>query len=199
MTYKQKIFWGDIETGGIDGRIENDKLGMLYYPIFEFAIIITGTDLEPIGEPLRIVIHQTEDEIAKCHPWALNQHTKSGLLDEVRASKINLEQAEALILDYLSSFDIEPYCNEKRKGLVFAGNSIKLDRNFVMSYMVKLDKFLHYRQFDISAIALAAKFWNPEIAKEVKKEYKHLALEDIKESIKEAKVYKKVFKQYLAV
>jgi oligoribonuclease (3'-5' exoribonuclease) len=51
---------------------------------------------------------------------------------------------------------------------------------------------LHYRQLDISALALAARAFNPELEKEItsKKQYKHEALADIRESIAELKMYR---------
>lgn len=51
---------------------------------------------------------------------------------------------------------------------------------------------MHYRQLDISALALAAMAWVPELAKEAieAKQYKHEALADIRESIAELKCYR---------
>ncbi|MFA0098613.1 oligoribonuclease, partial [Vibrio splendidus] len=37
---------------------------------------------------------------------------------------------------------------------------------------------------------LFSRYWRPEVAAAVKKEYKHLALADIRESIEEARLYK---------
>lgn len=183
---------GDIEAGGLDGRIENGKLGMEYYPIFEIAFIITDTDLNQVGEPLRLVIHQSDEMIARSHEWALKTHTESGLLNEVRASKITLEQAESIIIVHLKSLGIEKYNVKKRTGAVFSGNSIKYDRNFFTCQMPVLNDYFHYRQLDISVLALAARAFMPELEKDVtaRKEYKHEALADIQESIAELKAYR---------
>lgn len=184
---------GDIETGGLDGRIEeSEKLGQEYYPIFELAFIVTDLELNQVGEPLRVVIHQSEAEIAKCHEWALKKHTKSGLLDEVRASTITLQQGEQMIIEHLKSLGVNKYDRKERTGAVFSGNSIKLDRNFIGSQMLELNDFFHYRQLDISAIAVAARAFMPDLEKDItsRKEFKHEALPDIQESIKELKAYR---------
>ncbi|AGG58072.1 oligoribonuclease [Vibrio phage douglas 12A4] len=184
------IAFGDLETGGLNGRLENGALGMEYYPIMEAAFIVTDGNLNPIGEPLRIVIHHDEETISKCSEWALNCHKESGLLDEVRASTISLEQAEVMIIDYFKSLGVEKYDRKTKEGAIFAGNSIMFDRSYIMCQMPTLNDYMHYRQIDISAIAMAARFWNPDLEKSVKKEYKHEALSDIQESIEELKVYK---------
>ena len=184
------LLWGDLETGGLNGRLDNGELGMNYYPIFEIAIIVTDLELEPIGEPLRLVIHQSDDVISRSHEWAIDTHTKSGLLKDVRESGITLEQAETLIIEYLNNLGINKYDRKKQSGAIFAGNSISFDRSFLMCQMPTLSDFMHYRQLDISALNIAFRFWLPELANSITKEYSHEALADIKESIQEAKTYK---------
>ena len=184
----------DAETGGLNGRLVNGKLGMDYYPIFELSFILTDYNLNQIGSPLRIVIHQSEKEIQKSSEWAIKQHTKSGLLDEVRASKISLIEAESMILEYLKSFHVHPYNEVTKHGPILAGNPILFDRTFMLCQMPKLNAFLHYRQLDVSVFAIAANAWYPSI-KEIaleNKTYQHLALPDIQDSIEELKIYKDI-------
>ncbi len=186
------LIFGDIETGGLNGVLENKELGMQYYPIFEIAIIVTDTDLNAIGEPLRVVIHQDEGEIEKSHKWAIEKHTESGLLKEVRESGISLKIAEILILDYLLELGVAKYDRKSKVGGIFAGNSIMFDRSFLLCQMPKFHDYMHYRQIDISSLALLARMWNPQFEQEAVsvKEYSHEALADIRESIAELKVYK---------
>jgi len=183
---------GDIETGGLNGRLENGKLGMEHYPIFELAFIVTDLNLKQIGEPLRLVINHSNKDINKSHAWAIKTHTESGLIEEVRLSTLTLEQAEIRVIEYLKSLGIEPYNREAKTGAAFSGNSIMFDRTYIMCQMPKLHEYLHYRQLDITSIALAARAFKPEIEKEItsKKKYKHEALSDIRESIKELKMYR---------
>ncbi|MDO6489278.1 oligoribonuclease [Colwellia sp. 6_MG-2023] len=188
----QYFLHGDLETGGLNGRIENGKLGMEYYPIFELAFIVTDLNLEQVGEPLRLVIHHNDDDINKSHEWAIKTHTESGLLNEVRLSTLTLEQAEQRIIEHLKALGIESYDSKEKTGAAFSGNSIMFDRSYLMCQMPKLHEYLHYRQLDISALALAARAFNPELEKEItsKKQYKHEALADIRESIAELKMYR---------
>jgi oligoribonuclease len=188
------FIFGDIETGGLNGRLDNGVLGMEYYPILELAFILTDKDLNQVGDPLRLVVHQDDESIDRCHAWALDTHTKSGLLDEVRASTLSLVDAEQMVIDWLNVLGVAKYDGKTKQGVVFAGNSIMFDRSYIMCQMPMLHAFMHYRQLDISAIALAARAWNPEL--ELKavsaKLYAHEALADIRESIEELRVYKQV-------
>jgi oligoribonuclease (3'-5' exoribonuclease) len=186
------FLFGDIETGGLNGRVENGQLGMEYYPIFELAFIVTDSELNEVGEPLRIVVHQQPEDIEKSHEWALKTHKESGLISEVHDSPYTLEEAEQLIIAHLESLGFKPYDRKTKEGLVFAGSSIMFDRSYIMCQMPKLHEFLHYRQLDVSAIALAARAFKSELEKTARKakEYKHEALSDIRETIDELRLYR---------
>jgi oligoribonuclease len=192
MTKVPYFLFGDIETGGLNDRLGNGELGMEFYPIFELAIVITDKNLNQVGTALRVLVHQNEDMINRSHQWAIDAHTKSGLLDEVRTGAYSLAECEQQILDHLQGIGIEPYNRETKEGVIFAGNSIMFDRSYILCQMPHLHEFLHYRQLDISAIALAARAWAPALEKKAVgvKQYKHEALSDILESIAELKCYK---------
>ncbi|MFV0576081.1 MAG: oligoribonuclease [Vibrio sp.] len=189
MNNQLYLAWLDLETGGLNGRLDNGKLGMEHYPIFEVAMIVTDAELNQVGLPLHIVIHQTEERIAECSEWAIETHTKSGLLAQVRESTITLEQAESMIMERLKSLGIEKYDRKAKTGAILAGNSIMFDRSYIMCQMPTLNDYLHYRQLDVSAFNLAVRMLQPEIEERVVKEYKHEALADIRESIAEYAVY----------
>ncbi|MEL4370730.1 oligoribonuclease [Shewanella xiamenensis] len=191
---KPYFLFGDIETGGLNGRLDNGKLGVEFYPVFELAFIVTDTDLNQVGEAIRIVVHQDEEAISRSHPWAIDTHTKSGLLDEVRQSTCSLPEAEQRIINHLKQMGIEAYNRKTKKVVIFAGNSIMFDRSYILCQLPLLHEFMHYRQLDISALALAARAWAPEVEKEAvsAKQYKHEALADIRESIAELKCYRQV-------
>jgi oligoribonuclease (3'-5' exoribonuclease) len=191
---KGYFLFGDIETGGLNGRLDNGELGMEYYPILELAFILTDKDLNQIGEPLRVVVHHSDEVIATCSEWALDTHTTSRLIDEVRSSTLSLAAVEQMVIDWLKSLGIDVYNPKTKQGAVFAGNSIMFDRSYIMCQMPKLHEYMHYRQLDISALALAARAFNPELEHKATsaKLYKHEALSDIRESIEELRVYKQV-------
>lgn len=181
--------WLDYETGGLNGRLPNGQLGMDYYPILEVALIVTDGQLHQVGEPLRLVINHSEERIAQCSEWAIETHTKSGLLDEVRASKISLQDAEHAIISHLMTLGIKAYDKQSKTGAILAGSSIQFDRSFMMCQMPELNDYLHYRQLDVSTFNIAVRQFAPHIEEMVKKEYKHEALADIQETINEFKVY----------
>ncbi|MGI2024839.1 oligoribonuclease [Shewanella glacialipiscicola] len=192
MSKEPYFLFGDIETGGFNDRLDNGQLGMEYYPIFEIALVVTDRELNQVGSALRVVVHQDETAISRSHQWAIDTHTKSGLLDEVRMSAWDLAGAEWQIIHHLRQMGIQAYNRETKQGVIFAGNSIMFDRSFILCQMPVLHQFMHYRQLDISALALAAIAWAPELAKEAiaAKQYKHEALADIRESIAELKCYR---------
>ncbi len=194
------LVFGDLETGGLNGRLDNGQLGMEHYPILEVAIIVTDENLVEMGPPLRIVIHQPESEVEKCSEWALDQHTKTGLLDQVRLSSISLEQAQRAIIDHLFSLGVDAYDRKAKTGGILCGSSIMFDRTFLMCQMPELHEYLHYRQLDVSALALAFRMFEPDVEKRAVgvKKYSHEALADIRESIAELRVYRDFIKQYSA-
>jgi oligoribonuclease len=59
--------------------------------------------------------------------------------------------------------------------------------------MPELAAFFHYRHSDVSTLKELAIRWAPELPKGVEKQSKHLALEDIKDSIDELIYYRKHF------
>jgi oligoribonuclease len=75
------------------------------------------------------------------------------------------------------------------------GNTICQDRRFLARQMPSLERFFHYRNLDISTIKELAKRWKPEILDGFKKDTKHLALDDIRDSIEELKYYRQHFFQ----
>jgi len=56
--------------------------------------------------------------------------------------------------------------------------------------MPVLEKFFHYRNLDVSTLKEVARRWAPEVLAGLQKTSKHLALEDIRESIDELRYYR---------
>ena len=59
--------------------------------------------------------------------------------------------------------------------------------------MPELEEFFHYRNLDVSTLKELAKRWAPEVATGVVKQGKHLALDDIRDSINELAHYRDNF------
>lgn len=74
------------------------------------------------------------------------------------------------------------------------GNSICQDRRFLHRLMPRLEDYFHYRNLDVSSIKELVRRWKPEVLEQLSKSGKHLAMDDIKESVAELQFYReKVF------
>ncbi|MCY4094304.1 MAG: oligoribonuclease [Gammaproteobacteria bacterium] len=169
--------WIDLEMTGLD--VENDV-------ILEVATIITDSDLNIIEESESIVINQPESVLATMNDWSRKHHAESGLLARVRESEVTVEEAEATTYDLVRTHvDIHtsPLC----------GNSVWQDRRFLARYMPTLEHYLHYRLIDVSTVKELARRWAPSLLDQVAKQAQHRALDDIRESINELKLYREHF------
>lgn len=175
---KNNLVWIDLEMTGLDPL--KDK-------ILEIATIVTDNQLNIVAEGPVIVIGQSDETLEAMGEWCTNVHGKSGLLQKVVNSDITEAQAQEETLEFLRN-----YCRPGKSPL--CGNSVWMDRFFILHHMPELYTFLNYRTIDVSSIKELAKRWSPENpALEFKKENTHRALEDIRESIEELKHYKECF------
>lgn len=173
---QNRLIWLDLEMTGLD--FDNER-------IIEIAIIITDRCLDVVAESQSLIIKQPDELLAGMDNWNTKQHTKSGLLERVKASTINETMAENSMLDFISQYvdkGASPMC----------GNSICTDRRFLYKHMPRLEAYFHYRHIDISTIKeLGRRWYGEESVKGFKKRNRHLALEDIKDSIEELKFYRR--------
>ncbi|MFM7124922.1 MAG: oligoribonuclease, partial [Actinomycetes bacterium] len=93
--------------------------------IVEIATLITDDDLNIIAEGPDLVIHQSDDVLARMNQIVVDMHTKSGLLEAIKSSSITLEEAGAATLDF-----IRQHVPEART-IPLCGNSIGTDRRFL--------------------------------------------------------------------
>lgn len=181
MSYDQPINLKDIPLAWVD--LEMTGLNPDTDRILEMAIIVTDSELNIIEEGPVLAIHQTEECLSKMDEWNTTHHNESGLVERVRASQLNEMQAEETILAFLKT-------HFKARQSPLCGNSICQDRRFLYRYMPKLEAYFHYRNLDVSTIKELARRWAPEVYAGVKKSERHLALDDIRESINELRHYK---------
>ncbi len=152
--------------------------------IIEVAAVVTDANLRILAQSPSYVIRQSDEVLAAMDDWNQEQHSKSGLLDEVRNSRLNYAKAEEKVLALLAAHAVageSPMC----------GNSICQDRRFLSRLMPRLEKFFHYRNLDVSTLKELAKRWLPQAASGPKKQSRHRAADDIRESIAELKRYRK--------
>jgi len=168
------LIWVDLEMTGLNP--DHDR-------IIEMAMVITDTDLNIIAESPVYAIHQSDELLDGMDDWNTKQHNRSGLVTRVKESKVSEKDAEAAMLEFLKKYvpvGKSPMC----------GNSIWQDRRFLARYMPELEKYFHYRMVDVSTLKELALRWNPRVYDGVKKESKHLALDDIRDSINELRHYR---------
>jgi oligoribonuclease len=170
------LLWMDLEMTGLDPERER---------IIELATILTDGNLQEIAAGPELVIHQPDEVLAAMDDWNRKHHGESGLVDRVRQSTVSEAQAEAAVVAFL-----DQHVTGKDRP-VLAGNSIHQDRRFIVRYLPKLDKRLHYRMVDISSIKELGRRWYPAImAKMPAKRESHRALDDVRESIDELRFYR---------
>ena len=169
-----RLVWVDMEMSGL--LPETDR-------VLEIAMIVTDGDLNIVAEGPVLVVHQEDDVLDSMDAWNKGTHSKSGLIDKVKASTLTEADVEAECLAFLKQHvksSISPMC----------GNTIHQDRRFMNRYMPKLEAYFHYRNIDVSTIKELCKRWQPEIAKGFSKQQAHTALADIIESVEELRYYR---------
>ena len=172
----QELVWLDLEMTGLDPK---------RHRIIEIATIITDSELNIIAEGPDLVIHAHDKILERMNDYDQLRELATTLADEVRESKISIEEAETKTLEFL-----DEHLGEKYRPPL-CGNSIGTDRRFLDAQMNSLERRLHYRVVDVSSIKELAMRWNPEIdAKIPPKMETHRALDDIIESIEELKFYR---------
>jgi len=171
------LIWLDMEMSGL--LPDSDR-------ILELAVVVTDANLNVLGESPVLVVHQSDAVLDGMDAWNKGAHSKSGLIDKVKASTLDEAMAEQQMIEYLKPFVARgksPMC----------GNSICQDRRFMARYMPKLEAYFHYRNLDVSVFKELARRWKPKVYNGFKKASKHEALADIYESIDELKYYREHF------
>ncbi|HWJ06639.1 MAG TPA: oligoribonuclease [Steroidobacteraceae bacterium] len=171
------LIWIDLEMTGLDTQSDH---------IIEIATIVTDAALNLVAEGPVLAVHQPDDVLSAMDDWNRKTHGASGLLQRVRESTLTAAGAEEQTLRFLAAHvdaGVSPMC----------GNSICQDRRFLAREMPALEKYFHYRNLDVSTVKELARRWAPSVLEGVKKASTHLALDDIRESIRELEHYRRHF------
>lgn len=171
------LIWIDLEMTGLN--TDTDL-------IIEIATLVTDSNLNILEEGPVLAIHQSNEMLNGMDDWNTRQHGGSGLVERVRASMVNEIEAEQRTLEFLQKYvprNKSPMC----------GNSICQDRRFLHRSMPDLEKYFHYRNLDVSTVKELARRWAPTLADGFSKNPAHLALEDIRDSVRELKYYREHF------
>lgn len=168
------LIWIDLEMTGLDPNRDE---------IIEIATVITDSALDEVAVGPNIAIQVPEALLGSMDEWNTRTHTESGLVQRCLESSVDTAEAERMTLEFVADWvppDISPMC----------GNSICQDRRFLARLMPELEDYFHYRNLDVSTIKELALRWAPAIAAGFSKDSRHLALDDIRDSIEELKYYR---------
>lgn len=175
--------WMDAETTG---------LGYETFPpyadrpdqILELAAIITDGDLNEIASFGPVVVHATEDTLALMNDYVREMHTRTGLIDKVRASTTTLADLDAALGAWLDEHGLSSRA-------VLSGNSVKLDFDFVRRNLPGVFGRLNYRVIDVSSFKEALRRKRPDVVAELEaaKVPSHEAMDDIRWSVRELGFY----------
>lgn len=177
MKNNQNLIWIDLEMTGLVP--ERDV-------IIEIATVVTDAHLNILAEGPVFAIHQDAALIAGMDEWNTKQHNQSGLVRRVQNSNVTDRDAEKATIEFL-----QHYVDKGKSPM--CGNTICQDRRFLCKYMPELAAFFHYRNLDVSTLKELALRWRPELLNGIVKQSKHLALDDIKDSIDELIYYRQHF------
>jgi len=180
--HNDNLIWLDLEMTGLDP--ERDT-------IIEIATLVTDRELNILAEGPVYAIRQPLVRLEAMDEWNRNQHQKSGLWQRVLESPHDMREAETGTLEFLAQWSLpgkSPLC----------GNTIGHDRRFLARYMPRLERWLHYRNLDVSTLKELARRWAPEVADAGKKTSAHTALSDIRDSVAELRHYRSHLDAFMA-
>lgn len=168
----EKLALTDVETTGLrpeDGHLLLEIAVLVASPVYPFAVLSE--------EPFHAVIKQSRAlAYLKANDYVRNMHTRTGLWKKLEHGT-PLAEVDMQLLDYLQQFADKPM------ELRVAGNSVRLDMNFLDAYLPLSAAFLNYRFLDISGLAFYAHS-NHQVPYYEKK-LVHTATADIIESLAE--------------
>lgn len=164
------LAWIDVETTGLDAH---------YDYLLEVACIVTDTQLRPLAEPFHRVVFYGEDDVewmkGTTSEYVREMHEKTGLWDKLPEGT-ERPDVDQQLKEYISS--VAP---EKRQARV-AGNSVRLDLNFLETELPETYGHLHYRFVDVTGFEYLLSEWGITVPGGSDNR-NHDALGDITESI----------------
>lgn len=170
--------------------------------ILEYAMLLVDTDLELIGDFGSRVLHATEEQLATMTPFVTQMHTETGLLDEVRASTLTVEELEDEVVEWLAWYGHVEHENPADRTAAMLGASNRLDLNFVDVHMPRLSRVLHYTPLDVSGHREMLRMYLPDFEYSLPREMQledgwvaHRAASDIRWTLEEARSMRRALRE----
>lgn len=163
------IIWIDVETSG-----DNPDL----HDLLEIAALMTTMDGNVIGSEYEqlLSVSNLSDVMSKADPHAYEMHEASGLWMDLWNNR-NIKSREVVDSELCQWIDSKRL---KDATLLFGGNSITLDRNFVRSNFPMTYSRISHQSIDVTSLSKALAQW---VSARPHVKSKHRALSDIRQSI----------------
>ena len=173
------INWIDTETTGL--RVKDGAR------LIQIALIITDDELAEKERKEFLVFHNEDAKkkfLEESTEEVIELHYKTGLWNTLQYGE-SLEKID----EYLSEMII----SNGSKGGILGGNSVGFDRQFIDEFLPKTSDVLGYQYYDVSSIR---KHYDSIGIPHFGKRLKHRAMDDIEESLNEARYYMQILKAF---
>ena len=132
-------------------------------------------------------MHQSDAMLAGMDDWNQQQHGSSGLHRARARQRASTRPPPSARRSNSSSTGWSP--GARRCAATASARTGASSR----ASCPKLERFFHYRNLDVSTLKELAQRWAPHVAQAFQKASTHLALDDVRESIRELQYYRERF------
>lgn len=184
MDSTTKWLWIDVETTGL-GYEAQAPYASREDQILELAAIITDPDLNELDSFGPRTVAASDQALALMDDYVTAMHTRTGLLAKLTTETRTLADLDAELSAWLDGHGLTGK-------VLLAGNSVKLDFDFIRRSLPSVFSRLHYRVIDVSTFKETLREWMPDVVAELerRKEPAHEAMDDIRWSVRELAMYR---------